>query len=353
MLSSPNKVSEQVLDVDQFYNDLTRADLKPLWAQTGMLTDEPRDRAIPFRWRATEMARLGERSRHLVPIDRGGDRRVLLCANPGLGGAPAATSTMAAGVQYLGGGESAPAHRHTPAALRFMLTGEDVWTRVDGDPIMMKRGDLVLTPSWTFHEHYNLGKVPAAWVDVIDVPLITHLAGIFYEDGPSDDVDTQTKPASWSEIQFAGGPGLVPTSSSAASTPTPYSPLFVYRWSDTTAALDAQLAAKGTEQAAIRYVDPTRGCDVMPTMRCEALRLRPASATRTDRQTGSRIGAVLNGSGVVVVGSDTFGLSAGDIYVVPSWATHRLESADQMDVFTTSDAPVFEALGVFRRVIVA
>lgn len=64
-------------------------------------------------------------------------RRVLACANPGLAGAPYAVGTLWAAVQYPRAGEMAPAHRHTPAALRFVLEGSGVWTRVDGDPAPM------------------------------------------------------------------------------------------------------------------------------------------------------------------------------------------------------------------------
>ncbi len=51
-------------------------------------------------------------------------------------------STLWAAVQYLGPHEVAPAHRHTPAALRFVLEGSGVWTLVDGDPLAMSAGDL-------------------------------------------------------------------------------------------------------------------------------------------------------------------------------------------------------------------
>lgn len=46
------------------------------------------------RWRATTLERLAERSGVPVGIDRDGDQRLGAGANPRLGGAPFATSTM-------------------------------------------------------------------------------------------------------------------------------------------------------------------------------------------------------------------------------------------------------------------
>src|SRR5215211_2602167 len=43
-------------------------------------------------------------------------------------------------------GEVAPTHRHTPAAVRFMLRGHGAYTTVAGERCNMSPGDLVLTP---------------------------------------------------------------------------------------------------------------------------------------------------------------------------------------------------------------
>ena len=68
-------------------------------------------------------------------------------SNPGLD--YGTTHTITAALQLLLPGECAPAHRHTPTAIRWVLEGEGVSTTVEGDKCYMERGDLVLTPSWT------------------------------------------------------------------------------------------------------------------------------------------------------------------------------------------------------------
>jgi gentisate 1,2-dioxygenase len=128
-------------DLDAFYRDLADAHLRPLW-QLGpdLLPSHPHPRALAWIWRATETFPLAARAIRAVPVDRGGERRVLSLANPGLDGQPFAAGTLWAGLQCLGLGEVAPAHRHTPGAIRFVLTGAGVWTTVNGRPVRHEPG---------------------------------------------------------------------------------------------------------------------------------------------------------------------------------------------------------------------
>ena len=61
-------------------------------------------------------------------------------------------------------------------ALRFALEGEGAVTIVEGKPCPMVRGDLILTPGWTWHEHEHGGHTRSVWVDALDVPIHRHLA---------------------------------------------------------------------------------------------------------------------------------------------------------------------------------
>lgn len=333
-------------DTDLLYKELAGHDLQPLWELPGLLTSQPRPRAIPFVWSARELARLAERAGDLIPVERGGDRRVLACANPGLGGEPYAVGTLWAAVQFLKRGEVAPAHRHTPAALRFVLAGAGVWTVVDGDAVPMSAGDLVLTPSWTFHEHHNSGDAAMMWLDVLDLPLVAALDAVFYEDGPSDAVHVTTPAASRSERRYGAGPGLLPVPGDGKRPAA--SPLLAFRWADTDRALSAQLAAE-PGPARIRYADPTTGGDVMPTMRCEMFRYPAGFTSSPARQTGGRVGCVLHGSGAVTIGDHRFSVAPGDILAIPSWQPLTVAAEEEIDLFVTSDAPVLDVLGLYRE----
>lgn len=104
--------------LDALYEDLSAACLQPLWELGGLLTPEPRVRAVPYRWRAKELAKLARRAGDLVPVSRGGDRRVLAMSNPGLGGLPF-VSRHAVGRRPVPAaarvGARAPAHAGRPA----------------------------------------------------------------------------------------------------------------------------------------------------------------------------------------------------------------------------------------------
>ena len=333
-------------EVDDFYEAVADADLQPLWVQKGIMPNEPPLAAVPFAWRWKTLKELAERSGELIPIDRGGDRRVLSLSNPGLAGQPYATQTLWGAVQYLGPGEVAPAHRHTPAALRFVIEGSGVWTLVNGDPVPMAPGDLVLTPSWSWHEHHNPGTSPMIWFDALDLPLARSLDAVFFENGPDQMVNRAVDPISRSELNYGTSTGLVPFDHAEQML---FSPLFAYRWKDTDRALSrlTELSTDGT--GSVKFVDPTRGIDVMPTMRCSMHRVLAGSRTRKYRRNGSSVWVTFKGSAVVSVGEERFHLDEGDMFAVPSWCALSIEATQDSDFFCTSDAPVFEKLGLARE----
>jgi gentisate 1,2-dioxygenase len=336
--------AQSIEALDAFYQDVADADLQPLWKQRGLMPGAPPLRDVPYVWRWERLRELAGRSGDLIPIDRGGDRRVLALCNPGLGGQPFATTTLWAAVQFLGPGEVAPAHHHTPAALRFVLEGSGVWTLVNGDPVAMTPGDLVLTPSWSWHEHHNPGDEPMLWFDGLDIPMVRALDAVFYEDGPDEMTNRAVDLVSRSELRFAGAAGLVPLD----EPPRPaHSPLMAYRWTDTDRALD-RLLQTGGKVAALRFTDPLTGRDVMPTLRCSVHRLLPGGRTPTTRRAGSSVWVTFAGSATAVVGGKRFELDRGDMFTVPSWTAFDLRAGEPVTLFSVSDAPVLEALGLAR-----
>ena len=115
--------------------------LMPLWTQLGdLMPMHPKPKAVPHVWKWSKLLPLAEKSGELVPVGRGGERRAIGLANPGLGGNAYVSPTLWAAVQYLGPKETAPEHRHAQNAFRFVVEGEGVWTVVNGDPVRMSRG---------------------------------------------------------------------------------------------------------------------------------------------------------------------------------------------------------------------
>lgn len=337
-------------DVDSLYADMAAADLQPLWLQSGLLTLTP-GRLTPHIWRWETLRDLAERSGDLVGTDRGGDRRVISLAHPDLGGLPFATPTLWGAVQFLRGGELAPAHRHTPAALRFVLEGSGVWTLVNGDPLHMAPGDLVLTPSWTWHEHHNPGTEPMIWFDGLDLPLVWNLDAVFFEPGGEELTGYQPVQVSLSENRYATA-GLLPAVDKPAIVHDPASgrssALLAYRWQAADAALSRLIESTGRREASVRYTDPATARDIMPTLRAELHRVLAGHRTQTVRAAGSGIWVVHRGSGGTVINGQHFSWTTGDMFVTPSWAAVEHEAADDADLFLLSDQPVLEALGLAR-----
>lgn len=353
-----NAELEQTPELRRLYEDFAAYDLSPLWTQTSnVLTFTPRSRAVAHVWRWGDLRALAERAGDLVPVGRGGERRAIALANPGLGGAPYATPTIWAAIQWLGPGETAPEHRHAQHAFRFVVEGEGVWTVVNGDPVAMRRGDFLLTPGWHFHGHHNDRDAPMAWVDGLDVPLSDHIDIGFFEYGSERVTDEASPPVSRSERLWAH-PALRPLSGLQAQVS---SPLMAYRWRHTDAALAEQLrledegfpATSEPGHAGIRYCNPTTGGDVLPTLRAEFHRLRAGATTATRHDVGSSVWQVFDGTGVLAVGDVRHDVGRGDLVVVPSWVPWSVEAATQLDLFRFSDAPVIERLGFDRTHVVA
>jgi gentisate 1,2-dioxygenase len=337
----------------ELYDDFAAVGMTPLWrTREGLMPFSPEPRAVPHLWRWAELHPLAARSADLVPVGRGGERRAIGLGNPGLPGDPYATPTLWAAIQYLAPRENAPEHRHTQSAFRFVLEGDGVWTVVDGDPVAMRRGDLLLTPGWRFHGHQNVSDTPMAWLDGLDIPFVATTDQGFFEFGPEVVRDSSTPERSRNE-RLWGSAGVTPESAAAAQ---PSSPLMAYRWANTDAALTSQLELEqeghpgvlGPGHAAVRFTNPTTGGDALTTMRTAMHRLRPGAHTRPLHTTASSVWQVFDGTGTVTLGGTEFTLAYGDVFVVPSWTETTLHTDTGIDLFTFSDAPILERLSLLR-----
>jgi gentisate 1,2-dioxygenase len=85
---------------------------------------------------------------------------------------------------------------------------------------------------------------------------------------------------------------------------------------------------------------------------------RVAAARETEplREVGSSVLQVFDGTGRVSVGDQSWSVQRGDMFVVPSWTPWSVVSdAGQdgsdsacLDLFRFSDAPIFDALHLYR-----
>jgi gentisate 1,2-dioxygenase len=104
--------------------------------------------------------------------------------------------------------ETAPAHRHTAFAMRFVIEGTGGFTAVHGKRIQMNKHDVILTPTWNWHDHGKDGSGPMIWLDGLDLPSFIHFPVHFVEHYqekryPAEDVDTSQSPIvfPWSRMK--------------------------------------------------------------------------------------------------------------------------------------------------------
>ena len=103
--------------------------------------------------------------------------------------------------------------------------------------------------------------------------------------------------------------------------------------------------------AAVRFVNPTTGGDVMPTIRAEFHRFRPGTETRTTREVGSSVYQVFEGRGRFVLDGEVRVVEKGDLVVVPSWTAWQIQAETGCDLFKFGDQPIVEKLN-FNRTFV-
>ncbi len=327
---------------EQFYDNTESAGLRAAWMGRRL---ERKPQVQPFAWRWADAQPLVLRSGDIVTPDRDVERRVLRLANPGLD--HGTTHTISAALQLLLPGENAPAHRHTPTAIRWVLQGTGAYTTVEGDKCYMEPGDLVLTPSWTWHDHNNEGDGPMIWLDGLDTPLVNNLEATFYEQFPED--QQPIVGVGESVRKYASG-ALRPA---WEDTNIPYSPLWHYKWEQTHAALRnlAETDCSPFDDVAMEFSDPATGGPVLRTMACWIQMIRPNVNTKAHRHTSSAVYQVFRGKGHSVINGQRFDWSEGDFLVVPSWAWHEHanDTDDEAILFSIQDIPVMKSLSLYRE----
>jgi gentisate 1,2-dioxygenase len=329
---------------EAYYDKISKLDMAPLWVVLkDIIPDEPKTVCAPAIWRFKDVKPLVTEAGSVISPEEA-TRRVLVLENPKLRGQSRITQSLYAGLQLILPGEIAPPHRHSPAAIRFILDGEGAYTQVDGEKTVMAPGDFVLTPSGTIHDHGNDSKKSMIWLDVLDVPTINFFETCFYEHFEYKQQNTRRDNGD-SMIRY--GSGVLPDGSAHRN-----SPIVNYPYAKMRPILE-RLAAEGEidprHGARFRYANPLTGGPVMPTMGAH-LALLPKNFKGKDYQaTDSTIFVCVEGEGTTKVGGQTLEWGPRDVFVVPSWMKHSHQAKKESVLFSISDRPAQEALGIWRE----
>lgn len=273
------------------------------------------------------------------------ERRVIRLVSPHVPGS-SASHTLQFTFSIVNAGEVARAHRHNMAAIRFVVQGKGAFTTVEGERFPMEEGDLILTPNWTWHDHFNGSKEPVIWLDGLDGPLIQSLNVLFFEQLDKEaQAVTEKEGGSLRRLGFARSPKISAAARSAAP--------FRYGWKETYEALNniSEAESDAYDGNLIRYINPMTGSFTLPTISCEMQLLKAGKITKAHRHTSTSLYHVFRGRGRTVIGEGGLEWEKGDSFTVPLWQRHYHEnlSGDEAVLFSINDRPIMEKLDLYRE----
>ena len=328
---------------------LTAGNLAPLWPSMRAFLpyDIPERHCTPTAWRYSDVRPLLMQAGELTPVEKA-ERRVLILGNPGLGlDTGRATPSIYLGLQLILPGETAPNHRHSPSAIRFVIEGEGGFTMVEGEKLPMEKGDLILTPPGLWHEHGHEGSAPVVWLDVLDLPLVYALEASYCTEGASQPGSNRPDR---SQTRYRRA-GLLPYTS-LDRRPGKF-PLLRFPWTEVRAALDDYAGGLDDDEIVqLAYVDPETGRECLPTLGFSALKLRPGQEIAPRRRSASSVFHVVEGSGSCTVDGVELDWEEAGTIAVPTHAEVRLRNGSAKEpayLFVADDAPLQRKLCIYEE----
>ena len=333
--------------VETLNQDMAKKNLGGHW-QLGLesYASYPESTVQPYLWKWQDVYESLMRAGEVVSMEEA-ERRTVRLLNPALRDRQATTHTLQFSFQYVKPGEHARPHRHTAAALRFILKGNGAYTTVNGQKCVMEEGDLILTPQLSWHDHTNDSGKPIIWLDGLDIPLVQSLQQLLFEPHPE-----YAQPIEKTSDELT----LLSIDTRLAAAPA--TEFFHYKWADTHRRLNALVQAASPDRFdgyLLEYQNPKTDGPTMPTIQCALSLLRPGQETEAHRHTSTAIYHAFRGRGSSFVGEERFDWEAGDSFVVPLWYPHRHSNraaSEEAILFSMSDAPVLKSLGLYREEIV-
>jgi gentisate 1,2-dioxygenase len=341
----------------EIYNSVSKLNAYPFWLIQGdMEPREPRVREKAHVWRFKDFEPLIQKAGPIVPHELA-DRRAFVLHNPGYDMTkPYTTNTQYIAYSFYLPGEVFEPHVHTPSASRMLLQSDGKgYTTVEGEKCYLERGDLVITPSGSWHDHGNEGEIPMIWVDMLDipVPVLFNAAkfGFDYrENGKKVDRQSATRSHLYSKRHFSFG-GVRPRFAQTEVGNRTSSPQLHWKYADVRAALNAVRDEPGDpyDGVIVDYVDVMTGGPIQKTQNFSMQLLRPGEHTMSHRHSNGGVYVCIEGSGHTIINGEEFAWAENDVFCVPSMHWHEhVNGSDKEDavLYCVSDAPALEKLGL-------
>jgi gentisate 1,2-dioxygenase len=328
-----------------YYDRISKHSMTPLWkVMSSLVPDEPATRCAPVIWHFDDVKSLVMESGGLISAQEA-KRRVLILENPALRGESRVTNTLFAGIQMIMPGEVAPAHHHVSSAIRFVLDGEGAYTAVEGEKAFMSPGDFVITANWAPHDHGNPSDKPMLWLDVLDAPTINFFETSFAED--FEEATQETARRDGDSLSFYGS-GVLPDGAVIMNR----TPVINYTYARTRPIIERMLKAGEIDKrhgARVRYANPVTGGPVLPTMGANLAMLPKGFRGEPYRSTDGTVFVCAEGKGSTTVDGEVLEWGPRDVFVVPPWKRYAHNAVEQSVLFSISDRPAQEALGIWRE----
>ena len=336
------------MDEGQSQNErLARLHTMPVWDTSHLAEEMGGPAAAGHVWRWEELRPEFDEAIKTKLAGPGAERRIILLLNPGLPPSRlAATHTLNGALQMILPGEIALAHRHTYAALRFILAGSGAYTVVNGVRADMHRNDLVLTPAMCWHSHTHVGEEPMVWFDALDTPFVSHMRADSFELHPSRSLEPHNRSAA--ELDDFGHSGLL----AGRTRDRPVnSPQLVYKWAVAERMISRAFetdAVDPHEGAVFEYVNPVTGGHVMPTLACYVHGFPAGFRSLARRRTSSSMCVVAKGRGATIIDGQRHEWSERDVIAEPASSWCEYVSYEPSSLFRVSDEALLEPFGLLR-----
>jgi gentisate 1,2-dioxygenase len=183
------------------------------------------------------------------------------------------------------------------------------------------------------------------WLDVLDVPTVNFFETSFAED--FDDPVQETTRRDGDSLSFYGS-GVLPDGTPAMNR----TPVINYTYARTRPIVARMLDAGEIDKrhgARVRYANPITGGAVLPTMGANLAMLPKGFRGEPYRSTDGAIFVCAEGQGTTEVEGRVLAWGPNDVFVVPPWKRYAHSAAKQSVLFSISDRPAQEALGLWRE----
>ena len=327
--------------IEDLANFLAENNLVGSWARRSSPPPRKGKTAAYWSWESIRGALMG--SGKLVNIGSDGETGMRSVT-----GVEARRFPVYMNTQILMPGERTEAHRNLRSETRLVVEAHPGAVFVcEFEAYPMERGDVVISPPWTYHDHFNQGSDPVIFVDGYDngynpnVNVNEKLPdGALYE--------TITRPKGYTRNTLGHVRAV------AGESPYPLPPMR-YPWSETQTALatlrQSEAAPDPYEGHYLMFASPVDGGATLPTMAWHVQLLSAKQKTLTHRHNSTTFYHVFEGEGFTVIEGERLEWGKGDIFGVPPWTWHHHENTSRGDtiLFSVDDWPAMKKLGFYMK----